>query len=40
VQWLDGPTEGVLAFALRRVPARALVACRSAGGKPPLVDPA
>ncbi len=33
VQWLDAPTERVLAFALRRlteVPARALLACRSA----------
>jgi DNA-binding CsgD family transcriptional regulator len=39
VQWLDTPTEHVLAFALRRladVPARALIACRSAGGPPPL----
>jgi DNA-binding CsgD family transcriptional regulator len=39
VQWLDTPTEHVLAFALRRlvdVPVRALIACRSAGGPPPL----
>jgi DNA-binding CsgD family transcriptional regulator len=39
VQWLDTPTEHVLAFALRRladVPARALIACRSGGGPPPL----
>jgi DNA-binding CsgD family transcriptional regulator len=39
VQWLDAPTERVLAFALRRladVPARALIACRGAGGPPPL----
>jgi DNA-binding CsgD family transcriptional regulator len=39
VQWLDTPTEHVLAFALRRladVPARALIARRSEGGPPPL----
>src|SRR6185312_7986860 len=39
VQWLDAPTEHVLAFALRRladVPARALIACRGAGGPAPL----
>ena len=36
VQWLDTPTEHVLAFALRRladVPARVLIARRSAGGR-------
>ena len=39
VQWLDTPTEHVLAFALRRlsdVPARALIARRGDGGPPPL----
>jgi DNA-binding CsgD family transcriptional regulator len=39
VQWLDTPTEHVLAFALRRlddVPLRTLIAWRSAGGLPPL----
>ncbi|HEX5617262.1 MAG TPA: AAA family ATPase [Solirubrobacteraceae bacterium] len=39
VQWLDKPTEHVLAFALRRltdVPARVLIACRPADGLPPL----
>jgi DNA-binding NarL/FixJ family response regulator len=39
VQWLDTPTERVLAFALRRlvdVPARALIAWRGPGGPPPL----
>jgi DNA-binding CsgD family transcriptional regulator len=39
VQWLDTPTEHVLAFALRRltdVPARVLIARRSDGGPPPL----
>jgi hypothetical protein len=39
VQWLDTPTEHVLAFALRRladVPARALIACRGSGDPPPL----
>jgi hypothetical protein len=39
VQWLDPPTERVLTFALRRltdVPVRVLVACRGAGGPPPL----
>jgi DNA-binding CsgD family transcriptional regulator len=39
VQWLDTPTERALTFALRRltdVPARVLVACRTAGGPPPL----
>jgi DNA-binding CsgD family transcriptional regulator len=38
VQWLDAPTEGVLTFALRRVSARALIACRTAGGKPLGLD--
>ncbi len=39
VQWLDTPTEHVLAFALRRladVPLRALIACRIVDGPPPL----